>query len=357
MVAIFCCLVSIFAQKSILVLESSAKKVFQLDEQTGIVSNPSFIDLSSLTPGTVKGIAQVNDKIWITDQTKNSIYIFSLTGVYESSITTGLSNIRGLNVVNNEVWVSNEGSTNGATANSIVRFSKAGVNLGYYPTIVSPFDALDFGSGFGLVSSFSTNGIAKLSYDGTVSTPFVPAAVISNPEQMNFTNGGNVLVAVFSSLGSNPAGLYVFSPAGVLLDKYPVTTGSVRGAIALTNGAYLVGTSTGVYSINSVSGASTLRAAGNFQFFTKIDTSLAVNENAENSTKIYPNPVKDILNISAKKEVENVMVYSVAGRLLMQEKVTGKSIKLDVSKLSTGMYLVKIQDQSGNIQTVKMIKE
>lgn len=357
MVAIFCCLVSIFAQKSILVLESSTKKVIQLDEQTGIVSNTSFIDLSPLNPGTVKGIAQVNNKIWITDQLKNSIYIYSLSGVYESSITTGLSNIRGLNVVNDEVWVANEGSTNGSTANSIVRFSKTGVKLGYYPTILSPFDALDYGSGFGLVSSFSTNGITKLSYNGAVSSAFVPAGVISSPEQMNFTNGGNVLVAVFSSMGSNPAGLYVFSPAGALLSKYPVTTGSVRGTIALTNGAYLASTSTGVYSINSVSGASTLRASGNFQFFTKIDTSLAVNENEENSSKIYPNPVKDILNISSTTEVAKVMVYSVAGQLQIQEKVNGKSVKLDVSKLTTGMYLVKIQDQSGTIQTLKIIKK
>ncbi len=355
--AALCCSISVLAQQTIGVLNSSTKQVLQLNALDGSVINPAFIDTSAQSPGTIKGIVQVDDKIWITDQTQDRIYIYSSEGSYLSTISGGLDNIRGLNVVNNEVWVTNEGSANGATANSIVRFSKSGTNLGVYPTITSPFDALDIGGGNALVSSFSSNGIAKLSYDGTVSTAFVPAAVLSNPEQMNFNTTGNIIVAVFSSLGTNPAGIYEFSTTGTLVNKWPISTGSVRGVIAAANGNYLVSTSTGIYRLNPATNASTLIVAGNFQFFTKLSTNLAVNENAGNSAKIYPNPVKDILNISNKAEMDEVMIYSVSGQLQMQQKLKGNSAKLDLSKLSSGMYLVKIQDKFSKIQTVKVIKE
>ena len=355
--ATFCCLVLMNAQQTIAVMNSSTKQVLQLSALDGSVVNLSYIDTSPQSPGTIKGIAQIDDKIWITDQTQDRIYIYSNSGSYESTITGGLDNIRGLNVVNNEVWVANEGSNNGATANSVVRFSKAGVLLGSYPTILSPFDAFDIGGGSALVSSFSSNGIAKLSYDGTVSTPFVPAAVLSNPEQMNFNTTGNIIVAVFGSLGSNPAGIYEYTPSGTMVNKWPISTGSVRGVIAAQNGNYLVSTSTGVYSLNPATSVSTLIVAGNFQFFTKLSTNLAVNENAGISAKIYPNPVKDVLNISNNKDIDQVMIYSATGQLQVQQKVKGSSAQLDLSKLSSGMYLLKIQDKSLKTQTLKVIKK
>lgn len=355
--AIFCCMICIFAQQSILVLNSTTKTAFQLNAKDGSVLNTNFIDVSSLSPGTIKGITQVDNKIWISDQTADRLYTYSLTGAYETTISGGLDNLRGLNVINNEVWVTNEGSANGATANSIARFTKAGVKIGDYPTIISPFDALDFGGGNALISSFSTNGIAKLSYDGTTSTAFVGAGVIGNPEQMNFNSSGNVIVAVFSSAGANPAGIYEFSPVGVLLNKWPVTTGSVRGVIAAGNGNYLVSTSSGLYSLNPTTGVSTVITTGNFQFFTKLDQSLAVNESGTKSASFYPNPVKDVLSISNQSVINNVQIYSTSGQLQMEQKVNEKSAKVNLSKLSPGMYIVKITDQSLKTQTINVIKK
>ena len=109
--------------------------------------------------------------------------------------------------------------------------------------------------------------------------------------------------------------------------------------------------------IIAVTSVSTLLTAGNFQFFTKIDASLAVNENSVLNAQFYPNPVTDILNISNKQEIDNVMIYSVTGQLQMQQKVNGKSVQLNLSKLSAGLYIVKILDKSSKTQTVKVIKK
>ena len=106
------------AQQSILVLNSSTKTVAQLNATTGAVLNASFIDLTSLSVGTIKGVTQVDNKIWISDQTQDRIYIYTLAGVYESTIpNTGLDNLRGLNVVGADVVeVSPPVDPSGATA-------------------------------------------------------------------------------------------------------------------------------------------------------------------------------------------------------------------------------------------------
>lgn len=346
------------AQQSILVLDSNTKRVTQLNVTDGSVLNANFIDLTTLSPGTIKGLTQVDNKIWISDQTQDAIYIYSLAGVYESTINTGLDNIRGINVVNNEVWVTNAGNANGSTSNTIVRFSKAGVNLGFYPSITSPFDVLDMGTGNALITSFSSSGIQKMSYDGSTTSQFVGSGIISNAEQINFTSNGNVLCSVFSSLGPNPAGVYEFSPTGTKLNNWPITSGNIRGVIATNGTDYLASTSTGVYKLNPSTGVSTLITAGNFQFFTKIDTSLGLNEIAS-STRVhfYPNPVQDVLIIVSAEEIKNIEILAVSGQVVMKRKLNGKEVKLDISKLSSGMYIVKIQNKNLKFETFKIIKK
>lgn len=356
--SIFAFIAFAMSQQSILVIDSSTKIISQLNATDGSLINGNFIDVSPLTPGTIKGLTQVDNKIWVSDQTKDAIYIYSLAGIYESTISTGLDNIRGLNVVNNEVWVSNASSGNGATANSIVRFSKSGVNLGSYSSITSPFDVLDLGNGNALITSFSTSGIQKMSYDGITTSSFVASGVISNGEQINFNNSGNIICSVFSSSGSNPAGIYEFSLTGTKLNNWPITTGSIRGVIATNDIDYLVSTSTGVYKLNPTTGVSTLAIAGNFQFFTKINSSLGVNETVPaTSVEFYPNPVQNILHISSAEDIINIEILAVSGQVVLAKKMNGKRTELDVSKLSPGMYIVKIQNKNLKIETIKILKK
>lgn len=347
------------AQQSILVLNSSTKTVAQLNATTGAVINAGFIDLTSQSAGTIKGVTQVDNKIWISDQTQDRIYIYTLAGVYESTIpNTGLDNLRGLNVVGNEVWVTIGGGQNGATNNSVARYSKTGVSLGFYPTVTSPFDVLDLGNGSALVTSFSTAGIQKISYNGATTSAFVPSGVISNPEQLNFNNAGNVICSVFSSLGSNPVGVYEFSSTGSILNTWPVNEGTLRGVIATFGSDYLVSTSSGVYSLNTSTGVTSLILAGNFQFFTKINTSLSTNETeTSTSVQIYPNPVQDVLHITSKVDLRDIDIISPTGQIVKRTMAKGKEIKLNISELESGMFMVKVQDKNLKIETFKIIKK
>ena len=101
----------------------------------GSIINPSFIDLTPLNQGQPKGIAQVGSEIWISDQTADRIDRFDLTGAFTSAINTGLDNVKGLNVIGDEVWVTNAGNNNGAPGAAIIRYDFQGNLLGNFSTV------------------------------------------------------------------------------------------------------------------------------------------------------------------------------------------------------------------------------
>ena len=70
----------------------------------------------------------------------------------------------------------------------------------------------------------------------------------------------------------------------------------------------------------------------------------------------YPNPVRDVLNISSKKEVENVSVYNLAGQqILTNAKVDNGQI--NVSSLPAGTYVFRVILKGGQVETFKIIKK
>ena len=70
---------------------------------------------------------------------------------------------------------------------------------------------------------------------------------------------------------------------------------------------------------------------------------------------VYPNPVKDILNISSKVAVDRVVVYDILGKVVLMETPGKISPSIDMSGLSSGAYIVKVTIDN-NSKTVKIIK-
>lgn len=68
---------------------------------------------------------------------------------------------------------------------------------------------------------------------------------------------------------------------------------------------------------------------------------------------IYPNPATDLVNISAKENVSSVEIIGLSG----QKLITSESKQINVSHLSKGIYIVKIQLQNGKTETKKLIKK
>ena len=78
----------------------------------------------------------------------------------------------------------------------------------------------------------------------------------------------------------------------------------------------------------------------------------------ELSFSVYPNPTPTHLNISSKKAVEKWEVYNDLGQLLFDNSDTSQNniSKVDVSKLSSGVYFIKIKTEDGEIGVRKFIK-
>ncbi len=86
-----------------------------------------------------------------------------------------------------------------------------------------------------------------------------------------------------------------------------------------------------------------------------VDT-LGVSDSAASGTVLYPNPVKDLINIQSKTSGEfTYKVYNAAGQLILNGKTSDK--KINASKLSVGNYIIELQDKAGNKLTQKFIKQ
>jgi hypothetical protein len=67
--------------------------------------------------------------------------------------------------------------------------------------------------------------------------------------------------------------------------------------------------------------------------------------------KLYPNPVRDILNIEIENDIQSIEIYNIQG----QKVLSSNQKQLNVSDLATGMYIVRIQDIDNNIATKKIV--
>ena len=68
---------------------------------------------------------------------------------------------------------------------------------------------------------------------------------------------------------------------------------------------------------------------------------------------IYPNPTSKFLNITTKDEISKIDIFDLNGRKM---SVENPNKQIDVSYLSTGIYLVKIYSIKGQI-TKKIVVE
>ncbi len=67
----------------------------------------------------------------------------------------------------------------------------------------------------------------------------------------------------------------------------------------------------------------------------------SVNENYL-ETKMYPNPVDNILTINAEEEIQNISIYNILSVKVMDMAINNKEAVLDLSNLESGMYMIEI---------------
>lgn len=82
---------------------------------------------------------------------------------------------------------------------------------------------------------------------------------------------------------------------------------------------------------------------------------LGIDENAKSNFILYPNPVKDILNLMSETIINKVVIYDINGRKIVEQLLNGET-KIDIQFLAKGAYLTQIFAENKS-ETLLFIKD
>ena len=157
------------------------------------------------------------------------------------------------------------------------------------------------------------------------------------------TNGTTVLVTSASGGTTNETITRTMTPGTYYVRVYPTNTNTFNATTCYTLRVAL-GTATRLADV--VAGTAN---AG----------STAANcEVAAGSMVAYPNPVQNTLNLnlSGFKGSSEVVVYNMNGKRMLSKQTANTNTTLDFSRLSKGVYMIRVFNPSGNSGNLKVIK-
>lgn len=95
----------------------------------------------------------------------------------------------------------------------------------------------------------------------------------------------------------------------------------------------------------------------NTGIFEMAVTCVLSNEDFDNSNfTAYPNPVKDVLNVSYTSEISSIRVINMIGQEVISKNINATSTQVDMSHLSAGTYIVNVT-VGDNVKTLKVVKQ
>ena len=93
---------------------------------------------------------------------------------------------------------------------------------------------------------------------------------------------------------------------------------------------------------------------GQVEDYTLVLGTLATSDVSKSQVQVYPNPADDILNVSKVSAKAKYTIYSVDGKVVSKGNLADN--KVNVSKLTKGVYLITVDD-NGQVTQSKFIKK
>lgn len=264
-------------------------------------------------------------------------------------------------------------SLNGKNVNRIVRFNIDG-------TLDNTFKSDENLSGFiyklGLQSngkiiiagSFEFNStinkscvLKRLNIDGTTDTSFTPYystkvghlvrgfLVESTNEILLFTN----LNSATEYQANDFKRLHVDGEIDTSFDSGEGFNGNITSIKLQKDGKLLV---TGNFSkYKDLWSNGTIRLIGHNNTLSTPD--FALENKADSNFTLFPNPVKNVLNITSKENtsITSIQIYNILGESLVDLKNKKTFSAIDISNLNNGIYFIRINSNKGN-STHKFLK-
>ncbi|MFA6044058.1 MAG: hypothetical protein WC718_03660 [Phycisphaerales bacterium] len=240
-------------------ISTGRQAIALFNSSDGSLVDPSFIvgDGNNVFTSPREAI-QVGHQVWISDQVANKVFRYDLDAhaflpAITGDGTTSLSNLRGIELVGNTVYVANAGSGFG---NSIVTINAtSGQVTGSFAVTTNqgPWDVQAYNGNL-LISNYSSSASGQSHVDvystaGSFLNTFVTTTNnqggLFGPQQVTVESNGNVLVGGFS--GAANSGVYEFNSAGTQLGRVASALGP-RGGYRLDNGNIMFTKGDGVWA-------------------------------------------------------------------------------------------------------------
>jgi glucose/arabinose dehydrogenase len=231
------------------------------------------------------------------------------------------------NRLNNDLWIADVGQNAVEEINKVASPVPAGLNFGWrcYEGNVP----------------YNTTGCVA------VGALTMPIAQYSHSEGCSITGG----YLYTGSLYPNLVGKYVFA------DYCMNRLGYVNEAGEITYTSNFTGTNNFTTFGEDINGE--LYVAKSSTIYKIVDTSLSNSNFEKAGYSIFPNPANNEFFIQNSNGFSNlkVTVFDISGKMLLSQSVENESNKIATSALSSGMYLVKLEDKAGAFYTTKLVIE
>lgn len=329
-----------------------------LDSCSGIVRSNKIDNLEY--QGTIGAVFGIRSSTYLGDETliaNNSISNLKRSNFTASTTDPSLT-ITG-------IWIFNQSGNNGLaqilnnsiilSSDSPVSYSSGGINLSGGSTGKFPGDVynnivvnnisteLPAYRSFALVDGNTNRGFLRSDYNilfanGTNGYLGAIGRELGGTEQ--FTND----LSVFQTISATNQNSKSFSPAFT-----NIATGDLSISATATNLAdYLVPIRPNVlFDIDDRARFSPLTFAGAYESAV----ALSVSNANKSELKIYPNPAQNDLFIATTKgeKIKSVKIYNAAGSRVMDLSINqlNTDLKVNVSKLTSGMYFISIESDKG----------
>jgi len=169
---------------------------------------------------------------------------------------------------------------------------------------------------------------------------------------------------VISAIGPNMVTLDWAAVPGAMhyeaaIDNSPVPplAGTTVNATTYTNNS-LTPNSVYYFHLRAVCSGTDISAWQTLQFTTN-PLSIGEPGNGGFSVAVYPNPVRDMLNMEIHGQIRGeakVMLYDMSGKLVAERTITADNSRLETANLAPGMYILKYVD-SETTGTVRIQKQ
>ena len=246
-------------------------------------------------------------------------------------------------------------------------YSHSAEDLNGYTTFITRGANIAFEKGILLVNSAGNSGASGI--NAPADSPFVVTvgAVTDTGEYATFSSQGSAFQPTLKpNVSARGSGSYVVNEANVIGQNSGTSLSSpiLAGALACLKQALPNSSNQELIDFMQQSASQYLTpdyflGYGIPDFQLAVGIGLDYEASQRNGFQVYPNPIKDKLQVQFFGDVENaeVSVFDILGKHVFTEAISRYNSTVDFSNISNGVYIVRIKSDNKKANTFKLIKE